>query len=181
MVETEKIEKKTITRIFFILILIFLIIFTSSTLVIFKYNYDKFIKQNILFFKDIARLVSQNSENNYDYSQLNIRVTIIDCSGKVLYDNKADANLMETHFDRAELLYSSQKRNSYYIRTSKTLGKKMLYYSEQILKNDRCIAFIRFSVDLNELKNSNISFLIINLIVFILLFFTILYIILTYN
>ena len=65
------------------------------------------------------------------YSQAeNLRYTIIDLDGKVLYDNESDAVAMENHFYRPEVSEAIQtKSSSQAIRKSTTLNTDIYYYA----------------------------------------------------
>jgi len=183
MDEIKIIERKIFFRGLIFNFFLFLIIFIVLISIILSYNYKTFISENLDFCIDISNIIERSIDKDFtnlpDFSNLNSRVTLIDCDGKVLYDNKADISLMETHFDRIELLRSMQKGSSYDIRTSKTLGKKLFYYSKQVIKNGKCIGFIRISKDINKLEKANSNSIILLLSFLFLIFF--ITIILTYN
>ena len=57
------------------------------------------------------------------------RITLIDENGKVLYDNKADAEGMENHREREEMKEALQNGQGAAVRRSDTLSRKMVYYA----------------------------------------------------
>jgi len=175
MDETELLKKKILFRNLVFTFLLFFLIFIVLLSVILNYNYKKFIYENLDFCSDISNIIEKSIDKDFsnlpEFSSLNSRVTLIDCNGKVLYDNKADISIMEAHFDRIELLQSMQKGSSYEIRTSKTLGKKLFYYSKIVTKDAKCIGFIRISKEITQLEKTNLISTIILLSFLFLLFF----------
>lgn len=61
-----------------------------------------------------------------------IRVTWIDDSGEVLYDNREDAAAMENHGDREEVRLALQNGAGTSIRYSSTLDNRTLYYAVRL-------------------------------------------------
>lgn len=60
-----------------------------------------------------------------------MRVTVIDRSGQVLFDNVGDRVSMENHQDRPEIREAWQKGKGRSIRESETTGERYYYYAEQ--------------------------------------------------
>ena len=57
-----------------------------------------------------------------------IRVTIVDRQGNVLFDNEADQGQMDNHLFRPEISFAFQNKSTGTdVRTSSTLGERMLY------------------------------------------------------
>ena len=59
----------------------------------------------------------------------NLRVTIVDQKGNVLYDNYADPHTMGNHSERPEIMEALNKGEGMSIRRSTTLGKDTFYYA----------------------------------------------------
>ncbi len=179
--DLKKLNLKILLRFSIFLTLFFLIVF-----IIFSFIYNSileknFIINNIQLFSDITDLIESNlqksisEEGNFQdtiskltyidelkkYDQLNVRITLIDGSGKVLYDNKIEPSKLETHFDRVELLKSIKLTSSYQIRYSKSLQKKLFYYSKSIFQNDKVIGFIRISKEIDEINKSKYYFFLL--------------------
>lgn len=184
MENLSNLKKNIILRIFLPSVIICIIIFAISFILFSIINEKYFVEINKQYCYDLTSLIEKslvdnNINNNASYNNLNFnnlekeylknlnsRVTIIDSDGKVLFDNKVDASLMQTHFDRKELLKSSKDIVSYEIRTSKTLGIKLFYFSKAIIKEGNLLFFIRISMDIGYLyKYNQINF------IFICLFF----------
>ncbi len=59
----------------------------------------------------------------------NLRVTWIDADGTVLYDNDADAALLESHLDRPEVQDALATGEGETVRRSDTMGQNTFYYA----------------------------------------------------
>jgi two-component system phosphate regulon sensor histidine kinase PhoR len=121
----------------------------------------KYIKNNSVSPELDAELVEQQLQ----YMQPELRLTIIDWQGKVLYDNQVDVELMENHIKRPEIQKTITFGEGSNIRMSESNDIKYLYYSK---KYDDSV-FIRmalpYDMKLQTFINSENSF-----IYFILLF-----------
>lgn len=73
--------------------------------------------------------VESNTENLEKYRNIEERITLIDQSGKVLYDNKAISSNMENHLGRKEVAEALKNGEGYAVRRSETLGSKTCYYA----------------------------------------------------
>ena len=62
----------------------------------------------------------------------NIRVTLIDPEGTVLYETEAEVSSMENHFDRPEIQQAFQNGSGEITRNSATLGAKTYYYAVRL-------------------------------------------------
>jgi len=96
--------------------------------------------------------INKSIKTFFDSSKGNIRVTIIDESGEVLYDNEASARDMDNHRYRPEV-YRAIRDNtpSYAIRTSDTLGIE-IYYLAQYFKDSKIV--IRTAIPMVEYSSS---------------------------
>lgn len=70
---------------------------------------------------------------NYNYSD--IRITLLDLDGVVLFDNKADAENIENHRDRPEFQDAIKNGEGESIRHSSTLGYDNYYYAVKLQNN----------------------------------------------
>ena len=68
-------------------------------------------------------------------SEDEIRITWIDKSGKVLYDNRADASEMENHLDREEINEAVADGYGTAIRNSGTMSVQTVYYALRLDDN----------------------------------------------
>jgi two-component system phosphate regulon sensor histidine kinase PhoR len=100
-------------------------------------------------------------------SNLEMRVTYIDKSGKVLMDSVADNETMDNHNNRIEVKEAREKGTSYSIRYSSSVNKNMLYVAT--LFNDGYIIRSSMPVNfINSFENKYIKYYIIALICVIL-------------
>ena len=72
------------------------------------------------------------SENLKDFSAENFRITLIDSSGKVLFESDADAEKMENHLDRPEIISALATGKGSDTRISNTIGVEDYYYAEKL-------------------------------------------------
>lgn len=61
--------------------------------------------------------------------QKNLRLSIIDEEGKVLFDNHADIGILDNHMNRKEIKDAFSKGSGYDIRSSQTFEKDTFYYA----------------------------------------------------
>ena len=79
-----------------------------------------------------AGLVKLSLENGTDisaYKDVSQRITLIDKSGKVLFDNKADISEMSNHFNRSEIKSALKNGTGSAVRSSETLFERTVYYA----------------------------------------------------
>lgn len=73
---------------------------------------------------------TQDYENNLDeWSIDDLRVTIIEKSGEVIYDSEADVSTMQNHKDRPEFQEALKDGTGKAVRRSDTIGKDTFYYA----------------------------------------------------
>lgn len=133
-------------KLFVYLSAIFLV-FTMLVLFL-QYNREKSLKreQMEMNLDNIAELTfnyiqKKNLDPQTSYSQLdslsyyiptsNIRITIINMLGKVLYDSEvSDPSKMENHLHRPEIQYAQKSGTGSHIRESSTTGYEYYYYAK---------------------------------------------------
>lgn len=114
-----------------------LAIFSTMFLITVVY-YDLFRKQMIEDLRAYTVLVddSQDSETIEQTGTklriYNIRITLTDAEGLVIYDNEADAGQMENHADRPEIAQALEKGEGQAVRRSETLSKSTFYYAVRL-------------------------------------------------
>jgi two-component system phosphate regulon sensor histidine kinase PhoR len=100
------------------------------------------------------------------YMSPELRVTIINWEGQVLYDNRTNANAMENHLQRPEVQKSIGFGKGSHIRHSNTNNHSYLYFAKNY-QNDYFIRVaLPYNVDLQSFIQNGNSF-----IYYILLFF----------
>lgn len=102
----------------------------------------------------------------------NIRLTIIDFKGKVLFDNMADPQSMENHLDRTEVKDALEYGEGEAVRNSDTLDKDTYYYAR--LLSDNSIFRISRQGDtiFSHFRNILPSLFLIVFLILVLSFFT---------
>ncbi|MDO5126332.1 MAG: ATP-binding protein [Eubacteriales bacterium] len=71
-------------------------------------------------------------EENYESPVRNLRITLIDTDGTVLFDSVADAVTMENHLNRPEVKEAMQHGCGKGIRRSDTLSESVFYYATRL-------------------------------------------------
>lgn len=69
------------------------------------------------------------SGESYDPNTDNLRITIVEKDGSVLYDSYADTKKMENHADRQEIQQALKHGTGKTIRNSDTINKSTFYYA----------------------------------------------------
>ncbi|MDO5330270.1 MAG: ATP-binding protein [Bacillota bacterium] len=116
-------------------------------------------------------LISLTSAYSYGYrddlstittDNPNIRLTIIDSAGNVIYDSEEDPSTMENHLQRVEIqnaLNGNEDEAVY--RVSQTLGEELLYYAEKVDSSldSAGYRFLRVSMRLSSVQSYLLSYL----------------------
>lgn len=82
----------------------------------------------------------------------NIRVTIVNKTGQVLYDTHADQEIMESHETRPEIIQAMESGYGKEIRYSTTVAQDMMYVAVPALITEDLTHVIRLSMDLSEIE-----------------------------
>lgn len=117
------------------------IVLITSILTVFVFykNYEQQAKDNL---KSTAQIVAAQMNSDEDYSfisnlnEKNIRITLIDKSGKVLADSLENPNKMESHSDRPEFKEALTNGEGSVIRKSSTVDKSTFYYAVMLSSGD---------------------------------------------
>lgn len=113
------------------------IVLITSVLTVFVFykNYEQQAKESL---QSTAQIVASQMNADDDYSfisslnEKNIRITLIDKSGKVLADSLEDADKMESHADRPEFKEALANGEGSVIRKSSTVDKSTFYYAVEL-------------------------------------------------
>jgi len=126
-------KKKLMISIMGTVILSIILITILFTLIV-KYEHEQIIEQTL---KDnnqkVINLIHSNNIVNLksffenDLKGTTTRITYINVSGNVIYDSEADANTMENHNNRPEVIDSRSKGIGSSIRYSATIKMNMMY------------------------------------------------------
>jgi two-component system phosphate regulon sensor histidine kinase PhoR len=145
---------------------IFSIVFVYQTLVTFKkYVIDFQIGELSRFSK-----ILEHSIKNYEFepsasihnslkelsryydSILNLRITIIDTSGKVVADSRQSEEKLDNHRNRPEVSMAFDKGEGYSVRYSTTLKAEYIYFARRILLKNGEKLLLRVSVPKESLS-----------------------------
>lgn len=74
----------------------------------------------------------QTANELMDYNADDLRITLIDSGGNVLFESDTDAKQMENHLDRPEIRSAIQNGSGSDYRLSSTLGVEDYYYAEKL-------------------------------------------------
>ena len=98
--------------------------------------YNNFKSETITKLKnDAAYLIAGYKADGIDYLEAietSDRITLIDESGEVIYDNHANVEKLDDHSDRIEINEAFEDGEGYSERYSDTIGKVSLYYAKAI-------------------------------------------------
>ena len=124
--------KRKISRSFVILSIVAILL--TTTLITFVY-YNFFCVQVMEDLKDSASLLQEYGdleglqEDSGEERFQGIRVTLINSGGEVLFDNGANRNSMENHFDRPEIQDALANGEGESVRNSQTMSRNSFYYA----------------------------------------------------
>ena len=163
-------------------------VFLAITLLIITYLYNREKEYRISSLNDelynVTRIVDNYARFNNIYSKgnyrlidslitllphPNLRISIIDSSGKVLYDNLVrDYSNMENHKSRPEIIESLNKEFGTAIRQSGTTGQEYYYYSKYYSHYFIRSALV-YDTNLANFLKANLRFLLILLGCFVII------------
>jgi len=131
-------------------------------------NNADIIHQYLLINKIPIQESGDRIEELLQYMQPELRVTILDWQGNVIYDNRVDADKMENHLQRPEIQKSIGFGTGMNIRLSNTNNVKYLYYAKNYEEGYFIRMAVPYDLKLQSFINSGNSF-----VYFILLFFVV--------
>ncbi len=71
-------------------------------------------------------------EGSYERKIDNLRITLIDADGKVLFDSSVDGQSLANHLDRPEIVEAISSEVGMGIRKSGTLSENVFYYAKKL-------------------------------------------------
>lgn len=83
-----------------------------------------------------------------------VRLTLIDTKGKVLYDNSTYAEEMENHHDRPEFLAALKGETGISRRYSETLGHDMMYVAVPIVQDTQIVGAVRSAMSMKDITDT---------------------------
>lgn len=123
-------NKKIFQAIFLVAVSILLLSFSLVSGILYQYSNDQFL----MAVENEVHFIAEGIElDGLDYLEslpaVEHRITWIDGSGKVLYDNQAQAGEMENHLDREEVQQALTNGSGHSHRYSTTLSTKTINYA----------------------------------------------------
>lgn len=125
--------KKRINQVL-VLISVLAILVTSGLITVVYYNL--FGEQVMSDLRDSAAILSGSTDDVDALTQVGVnmvaqevRVTLVNSQGVVLYDNEVDAATLENHLDRPEISKALVDGEGQSIRTSETMAQNTFYYA----------------------------------------------------
>jgi len=164
-------KKKILFSMVTILIFTILAVATVSN-IISSYENTESVKQHLKnnnaiiteFFKHNKEEVTSTFKNLYN--DIDVRVTYIDNSGKVISDSMIDAETMDNHNNREEIIAARKNGEGYSVRYSTTAKQKMMYYATKLKDG----SIIRSSMPLKSISEFHKKYINIYIIFTIIIF-----------
>ncbi len=141
--------KKMSKRIFLNMFIISSVVIALTTILTVVIVYKSFSNQNIAALKGELTATSSGVELNGVAFLKSLsgkhRITLVDSSGKVLFDNRNDINSLENHNDREEIREARENGTGYSERNSDTLSRKTINVTKLLNNGD----VLRLSEDMS--------------------------------
>lgn len=167
--------KNKIITLVMITVLFAVLIVTSSFVILINMQQIKSTKEDL---KNINYIISEFEFDNLEnlnkldkvkINNIQLRITVIDSKGNVLYDNMENKTdeIDENHLSRPEIVQAFENGYGYATRYSSTMKNNFMYYAAKINEN----LIIRTSLPVNQIKliqPENIQYYILILIVVLL-------------
>lgn len=123
-------------------------------------NMEKEVKSEAIYLNSALNMTGEDNLENQILKNAANRVTLIDIDGTVLYDSEEDAQNMENHKQRPEIVQAFEEGNGSSVRFSKTLQKQTFYYAIR-LDNGMIIRVSNTTNSVLAMIMSNIPILLI--------------------
>ena len=155
------------------LFLYFLLVFAAftGTVIVYQQIRERQYKRHLI--EEQLGIYCDIAEKDYHDNALpdNIRITVINNGGKVLYDNNVDkVDEMENHFDRPEIKEAIINGYGSDIRLSKSVGIPFVYYAKKI-DNGFIRTALPYDVEIRSFLHAEHSFIVLALILFVISMF----------
>lgn len=141
--------KKMSKRIFLNMFIISSVVIALTTILTLVIVYKSFSNQNIAALKGELTATSSGVELNgvafLKSLSVKHRITLVDSSGKVLFDNRNDINSLGNHNDREEIREARENGTGYSERYSDTLSRKTINVTKLLNNGD----VLRLSKDMS--------------------------------
>lgn len=130
--------KKRISIQFVVVAMLAIALTTVLTIIVFFSMFRKQIyedlKSNAALVKEVI-LNTNLDESSYIFKNDDIRLTMVNREGVVVYDNMVDCETMENHGDRKEIMDAFEKGHGENMRHSDTQNKNTYYYAILLYPN----------------------------------------------
>lgn len=107
-------------------------------------------------------------ESGDTFNKENIRVTLIESDGTVLYDTQADAEEMENHSNRPEVKSAFSEGEGSIIRQSDTLDQNTYYYAVK-LENGQVLRVARDADSIYKIMEYAVPYLLVIVVILFLI------------
>lgn len=149
--------KKMSKRIFLNMFIISSVVIALTTILTVVIVYKSFSNQNIAALKGELTATSSGVELNgvafLKSLSVKHRITLVDSSGKVLFDNRNDINSLGNHNDREEIREARENGTGYSERYSDTLSRKTINVTKLLNNGD----VLRLSKDMSTVWSTLID------------------------
>lgn len=158
-------------RLFWYVTILFIVV--TIGIALFENSREKHFKTEALqeqleIYTDMIQLrINQNQE--FEYADLiepiyeifppDLRITVMDLSGKVLLDNAVDnIDKLENHLNREEIIHAKNSKTAAYIRKSESTNIKYLYFAKKYDRNFIRVA-LPYNIELQQFLKADNLFL----------------------
>ncbi|MDD2495390.1 MAG: PAS domain-containing sensor histidine kinase, partial [Tissierellia bacterium] len=146
-------------RLFYVIIILSVILVTITGVLSSYVYYEFYLNESKEQLKTIAKMLSKDdwdtfeaihksADNILTSSNYHIRITIVDKSGDVIFDNVANYNAIENHGNRPEIMNAFKYGTGEDTRLSRTLENDTYYYAMKL--NDNRV--LRLSRELSSIR-----------------------------
>lgn len=127
--------KKKINTQFMIMAVLSIILTTILTTIVYYQVFKKEVFEDLEEFcyvlEETGTFESEDSNRMQQYAEStqNLRITVVDADGQVIYDTNTDINTLDNHRDRPEIADAFDSGKGQSIRTSSTINSSNYYYA----------------------------------------------------
>ena len=144
--------KKMLSIYIFFISTISLLLFFVFTIRIINNNNLKMAEDSLENYTKIYHNSFLNNELDKIIPTNDIRITIIDKSGVVIFESKnLDTDSLDNHLDREEIIAAQNNRSAFSVRHSDTADKRLMYYA-LVATKDNDDYFIRSAIPLDNIS-----------------------------
>lgn len=132
-------KQRILNHVSMLVVLSVILTFLAASIVMYS-KFNTYIKESVR--NEAEYVKSAMEELGEDYINVSFenledsRITIMDADGNVLFDTMAQADLMENHKDRPEVVKALSEGYGENVRFSETLSEQTFYYALQLENGD---------------------------------------------